>query len=68
MTKELKFIKGFNQISTAKICKEKNIDVSNVYKRGKRADEIKKEIDKKIIKLYNEYIEGGEEDESTNSL
>lgn len=61
--RDLDFIKGFNQISVISICKDKKIDNSNMYKRGKHADEIKKEIDKKIVKLYNNYVESGEDNE-----
>lgn len=63
--RDLKFIKEFNNIKISNICEEKNIDKSNVYKRGKYADEVKKEIDKKIVKLYNNYIdrETGDDDE-----
>ena len=63
--RDLKFIKEFNNIKISNICEEKNIDKSNVYKRGKYADEVKKEIDKKIVKLYNNYIdrEIGDDDE-----
>lgn len=68
--RDLKFIKEFNNISISNICKDKKIDNSNMYKRGKHADEVKKEIDKKLIKLYNNYVESGEDDErsKTNSL
>lgn len=56
--KELEFIKEFNNIKTTTICKEKNIDKSNLYKRGRNAKKIKKEIDKRLVKLYSKYIEG----------
>lgn len=60
--KDLKFIKEFTNIKISDICKELNRDKSNIYKRGKYADEVKKEIDKKIIKLYNNYVDAGDID------
>lgn len=61
--KDLKFLREFSSISVASICREKNIDNSNIYKNGKKADKVKKEIDKKIINLYNNYVNAGDEDE-----
>lgn len=61
--RDLNFIKEFNKISVTNICKDIKVDYSNVHKRGKHADDVKKEIDKKIIKLYNNYVESGESNE-----
>ena len=61
--KDLKFLREFSSISVASICREKNIDNSNIYKNGKKADKVKKEIDKKIINLYNNYVNAGDDDE-----
>lgn len=55
MNKDLEFIRGFNQINIAEICRNFGIDKSNIYKRGKYCDIIKKEIDKQVFKLYSDY-------------
>ena len=62
MDRDLKFIREFGSIKITNICKDLNIDKSNIYKRGKNADKIKKEIDKKIIKMYNNYVDAEGDD------
>lgn len=62
-SKELAFLREFSNISVASVCREINVDNSNLYKRGKNAEKIKKEIDKKIIKMYDNYINAGDDNE-----
>lgn len=58
--KDIDFIKGFSNISVTQICKDNNIDMSNLYnrcdtpKQRKNARLIRKEIEKKITNLYEE--------------
>ena len=62
-SKELAFLREFSNISVASVCREINVDNSNLYKRGKNAEKIKNEIDKKIIKMYDNYINAGDDNE-----
>ncbi len=62
-SKDIKFIREFSNITVASICRDLNVDNSNIYKNGKKVDVIKNEIDKKIIKLYNNYVKAGDDDE-----
>lgn len=65
MSKELEFIKNFNKITTSGICKDKKIDMSNMYKRDnqKSAKIVKHEIEKQYTKILNDCynLESGEE-------
>lgn len=64
INKDLKFLKEFSNITVASVCREEKIDNGNMYKKGKNADKVKKAIDKKIIKLYNNYVDSqGDDDE-----
>ena len=49
----LKFIKNFNKISVAKICKDLGIDKSNLYRGNASADSYKK-VKEEIIKRFKE--------------
>lgn len=62
-SKDIKFIREFSNITVASICRDLNVDNSNIYKNGKKVDVIKNEIDKKIIKLYNNYVNAGDDNE-----
>lgn len=58
--KNVKFIKGFNQITLKSICKEENVKRNNVYSlkiSNENLKRIKENIDKKINKLYEDYNE-----------
>lgn len=58
--KNVKFIKGFNQITLKSICKEENLKRNNVYSlkiSNENLKRIKENIDKKINKLYEDYNE-----------
>ena len=58
--KNVKFIKGFNQITLKSVCKEENVKRSNVYSlqiSNENLKRIKENIDKKINKLYEDYNE-----------
>lgn len=61
--KDLNFLKEFSTITVASVCKEEKIDSGNMYKRGKNADKVKSAIDKKLIKLYNNYVDAGDDNE-----
>lgn len=65
MSKALDFIKKFNKITTSGICKDKKIDMSNMYSRDneKSAQIIKHEIEKQYTKILNEYYEKESGDE-----
>lgn len=65
MSRELDFIKKFNKITTLGLCKEKKIDMSNMYSRDnkKSAQIIKHEIEKQYTKILNEYYEKESSDE-----
>ena len=60
MSNELEFIKGFSSISIAKICRELNVNQSNLV-NGKTNHEtvlkVKNRIELEYFKLYKEYIE-----------
>ena len=55
--KNLKYIKDFASIKISKICRELNIDCSNLY-NGKVSDDkilkVKNEIEKKLFELIKE--------------
>ena len=63
--KNERFIREFSDISVASICRDLNIDNTNIYKKygRKNIDKVKKEIDKKIVKLYDNYVNAGDDDE-----
>ena len=61
-SKDMKFLREFSSISVASVCREQSIDNSNIYKTGKKADKVKNEIDKRIIKLYANYLQGDEDE------
>ena len=65
MSKELEFIKNFNKITTSGICKDKKIDMSNMYKRDNQhsAKIVKHEIEKQYTKILNDCynLESGDE-------
>jgi len=52
----LKFIKDFNKISVANICKDLGIDKSNLY-RGNASAESYKRVKEEIIKRFKELNE-----------
>ena len=56
MSKELDFIKNFNKITTSGICKDKKIDMSNMYKRDNKqsAKIVKHEIEKQYTKILHD--------------
>lgn len=63
--KYYKFINGFSKIKVSSILKKVEVFSSNFYTKkvsDKKLEEIKKEIDKQIIKLYNDFI--GDDDET----
>ena len=52
--RDLKFIKSFQKITLAAICKELNVDKPSIYRGTASADNIKrvrKEIEKRISEL-----------------
>lgn len=65
MSKELEFIKNFNKITTSGICKDKKIDMSNMYKRDNKesAKIVKHEIEKQYTKILNECYKAESGDE-----
>lgn len=65
MSKELEFIKNFNKITTSGICKNKKIDMSNMYKRDNKesAKIVKHEIEKQYTKILNECYKAERGDE-----
>lgn len=61
--KDLKFLREFSSISVASVCRDIKVDNSNIYKKGINADKVKKEIDRRIITAYNNYVNAGDDDE-----
>lgn len=58
--KNVKFIKGFNQITLKNICEEEKLKRNNVYSlkiSNENLKRIKENIDRKINKLYEDYNE-----------
>lgn len=52
--RDLKYIKGFTKIKLSEICKELNVDKSNIYRGNASSDTVKKvkeEIKKRIDQL-----------------
>lgn len=53
------FINGFSKIKVSSIFKKVEVFSSNFYTKkvsSEKLEEIKKEIDKQIIKLYNDFM------------
>ena len=53
------FINGFSKIKVSSILKKAEVFSSNFYTKkvsSEKLEEIKKEIDKQIIKLYNDFV------------
>lgn len=65
MSKELEFIKKFNKITTSGICKDKKIDMSNMYKRDNQqsAKIVKHEIEKQYTKILHDFYNAESGDE-----
>lgn len=65
--KDINFIREFSNITVASICRNLDYDNSNIYKNSKKniekVEKVKKEIDKRIIKLYDNYVNAGDDDE-----
>lgn len=53
INEDLEFIKGFSKIKVSSICKELDIDKSNLF-QGKSSYEKTKKVKDKIIEKYNE--------------
>lgn len=65
---DLDFIKGFSKISVTEICKNKKINISNMYNKRnqpqqkKNARIVRKEIEKQLDDVYNNCFYGGGSD------
>ena len=58
--KNVKFLKSFSKITISGACKEENVKQQNLYylkTTPEKIERIKKNIDRKIKELYEEYNE-----------